>query len=767
VVAIAAGYYQSLALKGNGTVVAWGDTGTLTTNVPTGYGDTNVPSGLANVVAIAEGGFHSLALKNDGTVVAWGYNGQGQTNVLSGLTNVVAIAGSYVDSLALSHAPPAVPPAITQQPTNQTVVVGATATFSVTATGTLPLSYQWYFNETNLLAGATDTSLILTNVQLTNAGIYSVLVTNAFGSATSSNAVLTVLVPPTVSITNPVNNASFNASRVNVSGNFTAASLKQITVNGILAFVDGTNFKALNVPLNANTNIITAIIENFTGVTNAASITVIGITNSDGSMNDPVQLQATPVAGFTPLPVTFSVQTNVPGTIQQVLYDFNGDGIADFVTNNLDSITYTYATNGEYFPVVTIQTRAGLFSSSGGWNSTNPNRLQINVQGQIIQLSVINITDPVDIKWVSPGNLYVLSGSTATITELDTNGNTIRSLSGIGSSPSGLDVDAPGNVYVAVTGGNQVWKFNPTTSSFTADTNFGIGGFIGLTNGTSGTTNGVFNAPFDVAVTPDGQSISVSDSGNNRIQQFSTTNGTFIAAFGTNGSAVGQFNTPEGLTYDSVGTLYIVDSRNNRIALAESSLVLGVSGTNGTALGQFSAPVGISVGERGVYVADTGNNRIQCFNPLANGVYSFAPSDIRFGFSTNFNQPFSVAAVDNLTNEMFYVADTGNNRVVLCKLPTEDPTPPWNNMTNHVATGDVSGAVSSFCSDTADAYRQSFLVIGTADLISDINQIGTLTPVFIKNDTAEYYFEKNIEGHTILFPVEFMKENGVWKIISF
>ena len=59
-------------------------------------------------------------------------------------------------------------------------------------------------------------------------------------------------------------------------------------------------------------------------------------------MNDPVQLSATPVAGFAPLAVTFQITSNgAPGTLQQVLYDFNGDDITDFTTNNLDSITYT------------------------------------------------------------------------------------------------------------------------------------------------------------------------------------------------------------------------------------------------------------------------------------------------------------------------------------------------------------------------------------------------------------------------------------------
>jgi outer membrane protein assembly factor BamB len=85
-------------------------------------------------------------------------------------------------------------PNIITQPTNQTVIVGGTANFNVTANGMLPLSYQWRFNGTNIV-GATDTSLTLTNVQLNQAGNYTVLVTNASGSILSSNALLTVVSP--------------------------------------------------------------------------------------------------------------------------------------------------------------------------------------------------------------------------------------------------------------------------------------------------------------------------------------------------------------------------------------------------------------------------------------------------------------------------------------------------------------------------------------------------------------------------------------------
>ncbi len=90
------------------------------------------------------------------------------------------------------------PPVITQQPTNQTVASGNAAMFSVAATGSTPLSYQWNFEGTNILE-ATNTTLILTNVQLSQSGSYAVLVTNTLGSVLSSNAFLAVVLsPPTI-----------------------------------------------------------------------------------------------------------------------------------------------------------------------------------------------------------------------------------------------------------------------------------------------------------------------------------------------------------------------------------------------------------------------------------------------------------------------------------------------------------------------------------------------------------------------------------------
>ena len=105
------------------------------------------------------------------------------------------IQAIYAAGSAGKCPPSPMPPSITAQPTNQTVNVGGSATFSVTASGTPPLSYQWNFDGTNI-SGATNPSLTLTNVQMNQTGNYTVLVTNAYGAILSSNAVLTVNPPP-------------------------------------------------------------------------------------------------------------------------------------------------------------------------------------------------------------------------------------------------------------------------------------------------------------------------------------------------------------------------------------------------------------------------------------------------------------------------------------------------------------------------------------------------------------------------------------------
>jgi len=105
--------------------------------------------------------------------------------------------------------PGATPPAIETDTQDQTALVGQNATFNVLASGTLPLSYQWYYNTNTVLTNANGSILTLTNVQLSDSGGYSVVVTNAYGSVTSSVAQLTVsaAVVPTI-ITQPQDQAN-------------------------------------------------------------------------------------------------------------------------------------------------------------------------------------------------------------------------------------------------------------------------------------------------------------------------------------------------------------------------------------------------------------------------------------------------------------------------------------------------------------------------------------------------------------------------------
>jgi len=102
VVALASGDSHNLALRRDGTVVAWGNGATL------------VPAGLSNVTAIAAAEHESLALKRDGTVVAWGANYSGQTSVPVGLSNVVTIASAMDFDLAVTTG--SVPSSVFVQP---------------------------------------------------------------------------------------------------------------------------------------------------------------------------------------------------------------------------------------------------------------------------------------------------------------------------------------------------------------------------------------------------------------------------------------------------------------------------------------------------------------------------------------------------------------------------------------------------------------------------------------------------------------------------
>ena len=114
----------------------------------------------------------------------------------SGTITIGFVVGTHdqpkVDAIQIVANSTDTPPSITTQPANQTVTVGSTATFSIVASGTAPLSYQWSKNGT-AISGATSSSYTTpATVTADNGSTFTIVVTNSAGSVTSSAAALTV-----------------------------------------------------------------------------------------------------------------------------------------------------------------------------------------------------------------------------------------------------------------------------------------------------------------------------------------------------------------------------------------------------------------------------------------------------------------------------------------------------------------------------------------------------------------------------------------------
>ena len=233
--------------------------------------DTGFTTDLANftIAGNANGGFGGIMTFTDTTVVA---NISYYYRVLA--SNVVGDTAVYPPpsigfpvSSVLS--PPSAytgvsyptAPAIITQPSSQTVVEGQTATFSVTADGTLPISYQWQKNGTDI-AGATGASYTTPPATLPdNGSVFRVNVTNFMGSVISNNAVLTVSTVPSINL---IRNPGFESGKVswtfytNGLGTFSAGPPAYAGNNSakIALTTVGTNMQLYQsgIPLEPNTS---------------------------------------------------------------------------------------------------------------------------------------------------------------------------------------------------------------------------------------------------------------------------------------------------------------------------------------------------------------------------------------------------------------------------------------------------------------------------------------------------------------------------------
>lgn len=212
VTAVSASPEYSLALTSDGKVTAWGYNA---------FGQTDVPASLdgKTVTAIATGANHNLALTSDGRITTWGSDNYGQTDVPASLDGrtVTAIAAGTWSSFALTQG---VSPVVSASPASAKVEVGTQVSFTAAATGTPAPTVQWQRADGGAfedLPGATSTTLTITTAAADDGASFRAVFTNAYGSATTDAATLTVNRPP--SATNLEVTAGFeSATPVILSG---------------------------------------------------------------------------------------------------------------------------------------------------------------------------------------------------------------------------------------------------------------------------------------------------------------------------------------------------------------------------------------------------------------------------------------------------------------------------------------------------------------------------------------------------------------------
>jgi hypothetical protein len=273
------------------------------------------------------------------------------------VTNLVGSATSAVAVLTVW-----VPPAIVNQPQSRTNVSGTTASFSITASGTSPFSYQWQFNETNIV-GATASALTLSNVQAAAAGNYRVVVTNSAAATTSLVAVLTVWTPPVITVQ--------PASRTNVVGT-TATFSPTVTGNPSPSYqwrFNGTNLTDGAVISGANSN---SLVLSNVQTTNAGSYSMV-VSNAVGMLTSAVAVltiivpptitsQPTNTTAIAGTNVLFSVTAS--GTLPLTYrWQFNGADIVGATNRNLTLTNVQPAVAAGNYAVV-ITNVAGSITSA-------------------------------------------------------------------------------------------------------------------------------------------------------------------------------------------------------------------------------------------------------------------------------------------------------------------------------------------------------------------------------------------------------------------
>lgn len=662
-----------------------------------------------------------------------------------------------------------VPPGITTQPANQTVNLGQPASFSVVATGTAPLSYQWKKGGIDV-AGATASIYSIPAVQAADMASYSVNVTNAAGSLMSASAALVVVVPPTIT-TQPV--GSTVNERQSVSFGVVA------TGSGPFSYQWRKDGTALNGAA-ASTFSLSSVLP-----TDAGSYTV-DVSNAAGrASSQSAMLVVNPLAVIKTFKVLPSAIPLGGGGVLQ--WDVSGattlsinGGVGSLATqagssNVTPSVTTTYtltainaAGSNTADAILTVDPTPFKLTSF----SASPAQVDFGQSTSIgwsyLGLPLALSLDGTPISGLSAQaapvrrQSYVLQGSNQGGSDqralkvaargIDLVAGNVRgsgSQDGVESEawfnyPNGVAVAAAGTVYVADTWNHAIRKVD---SSGRVTTFAGAAGPGDWKDGLGGAAR--FQFPSGVALDAAGN-VYVADSGNSSIRKISPLGVVTTLAghgWGWTGADDGpgsqaRFSFPSALVVDAAGNVIVADTGNHTIRRVSPEGVVstlagspGVAGSmNGpAATASFNDPRGVTVDADGnVFVADTGNSVLRKITPagvvstLAGVVGEYGSTDGPASMA-RFQSPIGLT-IDAMGN--LIVSDGGNE--ILRKITSTGQVStiagvPWNHGSVdgpsetakfHLPTGlavDLTGNVY-----VCDSFNHTIRVIKTSGMVSTL-----------------------------------------------
>jgi PKD repeat protein len=332
----------------------------------------------------------------------------------------------------------------------------------------------------------------------------------------------------------------------------------------------------------------------------------------------------------------------------------------------------------------------------------------------------------------SAGNLYVTDPINSRVQKFDSSGTFIAKWgsygAGIGQlrSPTGIAVDADSNVYVADSLNNRIQEFSSTGTFLTAW-------------GLRGSGDGEFEEPRGIVVDAEGY-VYVTDHYNNRIQKFDA-NGTFITTWGSEPPGDSEFFYPEGVAIDDAGNVYVVDTNNHRIQKFDANgTFITTWGHEGSpslpgeipvieANGNFSFPTGVAIdGESFVYVADSGNNRIQKFD--ANGTFITKWGGWPVGYGDGQFSGLRGIAADE--DGYIYVADAEES--VIARIQKFDNNGTFITKWGSRGTGD--GEFMNPQGVATDPFSNVYVTDGYGSRIQKFDSNGTFIATWKSDDTG-------------------------------